>query len=146
LASTNRAGARREHGAHHAARGPAGADEEHAGAAQLHAEVALEIGDEARAIGVVRVDRAVALREEVGRAGEHRALALHAGKLERLDLERQRHVGSAPAAGEESLHRAREIPDRRQHRVYSMLSPSSSAKRAWITGERLCAMGLPKTA
>ena len=113
-----------------------------------HAQVAREIGHEARAVGVVGVDRAAARGEEIRRARERRARsACVAARSNASTLKGS--VTFAPRPPPSKNRRADRSELVRAARAASCTrSPrrSARAKRAWIAGERLWATGLPITA
>jgi hypothetical protein len=105
----------------------------------------LDVGHQAQAVGVVGVDGAVDEAQGVGGARQLHALAAHAGGLRGLQLEGHGDVAAAPARGGKVAQRLGKAVQRHQAAFVARAWPVSSAKRAWIHGERLCSTGLPIT-
>ena len=115
---------------------------------QRHAEVALDVVDQADAVEVVDHDAAVGLElQRVDRAGDAGTFAPLGGQLEGLQLERRGDVQAAAAAIAKGMHGGGEAVERGS-RSWCIRGPalSLSAKLAWISGDLLWAMGLPMTA
>jgi hypothetical protein len=88
------------------------------------------IGDEARAVGVVAHDARAVTREEVRRARFAGTIGGFGRELERLHLERKRHVRAASALREEALdRRAKALGRRDERRVLDALAQLSGEAR-----------------
>ena len=82
----------------------ASANQQHIAASQQHAGIVLDVIDQSNAIGVVGVNRALVKHQRVGGLRQLRPVALAAGGLKSLELERHRDVAAACAV----LHQLRQ--------------------------------------
>src|SRR4051812_48116639 len=75
----------------------------------METQVALEIGDEARSVGVVGEDARLPLHEEIRSARTACPCALLGRELQGIGLERQRNARAAASGLEEGAHASQEI-------------------------------------
>jgi hypothetical protein len=124
-----------------ASSGPS-ADQQDAGPAQRHAGVALDVAQQARAIGVVAEPDAAVAAQRIAGAGDLATFGANGGEPERIELERQRHVAPAAAAVGEGLQGRLEGVERALqttvfHRLAGLLRERRMDERRLAVGNRV---------
>ena len=146
LAIAIRIGRSASSGSNALARCTARAHQQHALACDVEPEVLANVANEPGAIRVVADD---VFAVEFERIDSARLVALAVrcvAKLERVELERHRHVEPASAGLPKGLHVIGEAAGPAENRPVLDVFARARANIAWMRGDWLCATGLPMTA
>ena len=129
-------GARLGHGQHRAPRRAAGAEDQHALAANRKTQALLDVIYQADAVGVVTEDAVGVEAQGVHRLRQACPLGEGVGQREGLDLERHGHVHAAPAGLAEGLDGGAEAVERPQDRLVADVLAALAGKGR-VQGGRL---------
>jgi hypothetical protein len=114
----------------HAARRAAGAEQQHLLAGERKAEIAFDVAQQARAVGVVAADGLAVEAQRVDRTGSPGARHEFAGEPEGLFLERYCDIGAAPAGSDEATYAGLKSVKRGEDRFVLHLLPALLREQA----------------
>jgi hypothetical protein len=119
--------------------------QQHVAPGQGDAGIVLDVVHQAHAVGVVGMDDAAVQLERVGSPGQLRAVGQCGRSLKGFELERHGDIAAAGAVCASCASVAAKASSGTSRRSYCSDWSVNSAKRAWISGDLLCAIGLPRT-